>query len=314
MTGLATTSRVVPILAVLCILVAGGAAYMLRPEPAAVPAALSLQPHPPQVEPAPDAPRFDVVRVGPQRTAVIAGRAEPGAEVTLRDSGIALGTARADAHGAWVMTPAAPLAPGGRELTLAARGAGGTEVPGDAAVLLQIPDSPAAPAPPALLLPSAAPPRLLQGPATPAGRLTLDTVDYDDAGSIRFTGNAPAGTPLRVYVDDAPVGDAAANESGRWTLVPLGPVTAGVHRLRVDQLAPTGRVLARVELPFQRAAVPQAEAVRVVVQPGQTLWRLARQAYGSGVRYTAIYLANQEQIRDPRLIYPGQAFAVPGGR
>jgi len=51
----------------------------------------------------------------------------------------------------------------------------------------------------------------------------------------------------------------------------------------------------------------------VVVQPGQNLWRLARSAYGTGVRYTVIYLANRDQIRDPRLIYPGQAFAVPPG-
>jgi len=32
---------------------------------------------------------------------------------------------------------------------------------------------------------------------------------------------------------------------------------------------------------------------------------------GTGMRYAVIYLANREQIRDPRLIYPGQAFAVP---
>ncbi len=37
-----------------------------------------------------------------------------------------------------------------------------------------------------------------------------------------------------------------------------------------------------------------------------------RRAYGTGVRYTVIYLANRDQIRDPRLIYPGQAFATPG--
>ena len=49
----------------------------------------------------------------------------------------------------------------------------------------------------------------------------------------------------------------------------------------------------------------------MVVQPGENLWRLARGAYGDGSRYRVIYLANKEQIRDPRLIYPGQAFALP---
>ncbi len=47
------------------------------------------------------------------------------------------------------------------------------------------------------------------------------------------------------------------------------------------------------------------------MQPGQNLWRMARRAYGSGLRYTVIFLANKDQIRDASLIYPGQVFAVP---
>ena len=50
----------------------------------------------------------------------------------------------------------------------------------------------------------------------------------------------------------------------------------------------------------------------VLVQPGNSLWRLARRTYGSGLRYTDIYDANRDQIRDPNLIYPGQVFVLPG--
>jgi len=66
-------------------------------------------------------------------------------------------------------------------------------------------------------------------------------------------------------------------------------------------------------LPLQREtlALAQVSERRVVVQARRNLWRLARQAYGTGMRYTVIYQANREQIRDPRLIYPGQAFEVP---
>jgi nucleoid-associated protein YgaU len=48
-----------------------------------------------------------------------------------------------------------------------------------------------------------------------------------------------------------------------------------------------------------------------VVQPGASLWRIARRTYGDGVHYSLIYEANQSQIRDPDLIYPGQIFTVP---
>jgi len=305
---------------------AAGAAYMLRPIslPEVVPAALSLGPVAaalPGLNVAPSSgvvPRFDVVRVGPQGNAVIAGRAEPGATVVVSDGATKLGETKADRRGEWVLTPNAPLTPGGRELSVSARSASGQETKGRDSVLLAVPSPSGAPNPvTALLVPQSGTPRVLQGSPDAArpgnGRLGLDAVDYDDRGAIRFAGTAPQGTPVRVYVDNASAGDAIADALGRWTLTPQGTVAAGVHKLRVDQLTAAGKVFARVELPFQRTAVPMAELAsgRVVVQPGQNLWRLARRAYGTGVRYTVVYLANREQIRDPRLIYPGQAFTMP---
>ena len=49
----------------------------------------------------------------------------------------------------------------------------------------------------------------------------------------------------------------------------------------------------------------------VVVQPGNSLWRIARRTMEDGFAYTIIYEANKEQIRDPDLIYPGQIFEIP---
>jgi nucleoid-associated protein YgaU len=101
-------------------------------------------------------------------------------------------------------------------------------------------------------------------------------------------------------------------------MTPTIAIGAGLHTVRVDALGDGGRVVGRVELPFQRTSLTAAEVAgangRVVVQPGQSLWRLARAAYGRGVEYTVIYLANRAQIRDPGRIYPGQTFAVPNGR
>ncbi len=54
-----------------------------------------------------------------------------------------------------------------------------------------------------------------------------------------------------------------------------------------------------------------ARPSRVIIQPGDNLWTIARHIYGRGIRYTIIYEANRDQIRDPDLIYPGQVFATP---
>jgi len=49
-----------------------------------------------------------------------------------------------------------------------------------------------------------------------------------------------------------------------------------------------------------------------IVSRGDNLWRISQRIYGKGYRYTEIYGANQKQIRNPDLIYPGQIFVLPG--
>ena len=58
---------------------------------------------------------------------------------------------------------------------------------------------------------------------------------------------------------------------------------------------------------------PKLERVdgAVIIRRGDTLWRISRRVYGRGVRFSTIYLANQDQISDPDRIWPGQVFAVP---
>ncbi len=268
----------------------------------------------------------------------MAGRAAPGAMVILRADGREIGRTRADAQGQWVLADAAPLPPGAHEITVAMLDNAGREVAGVGTVQAVVAARPApapaatasapaatasapaalaAPAPPMVVMttPQGAP-VLLQGPVRQGGgsRLGLDIVDYDAAGEIRFAGTAPPGSVVRLYIDDGHVGDAEAGADGRWSLVPGARVAEGEHRLRLDQVDRAGRVAARVDQPFLRAAVVALEAgmQRVVVQPRQNLWRIARRVYGQGVRYTEIFAANRDLISDPARIYPGQVFTIPG--
>ena len=92
-------------------------------------------------QPTMEPPRFDVVRVGARGSAVIAGRAAPGAEViVMADNGRELGRARADRRGEFVILPADPLPPGNMELSLVAR-LGDQEVRGPDTVVLVVPDT-----------------------------------------------------------------------------------------------------------------------------------------------------------------------------
>lgn len=144
------------------------------------------------------------------------------------------------------------------------------------------------------------------------GDLVLDSVTYDEAGGVTVGGRSEPGATVEVFLGEKQIGVATADATGRWRATADTPVTEGMHRLRVDQIKPDGRVVARVESPFQRASLdePLAEGA-VVVQPGNSLWRIARRTYGRGIQYTVIFEANRSQIEDPDLIYPGQVFVLP---
>lgn len=73
--------------------------------------------------------------------------------------------------------------------------------------------------------------------------------------------------------------------------------------------AATGQASAEPET-VQQAPLQQSKT-SVIIRRGDTLWQISRRLYGSGVRYTTIYLANEDQITDPDRILPGQIFGVP---
>ncbi|HEY1385584.1 MAG TPA: Ig-like domain-containing protein [Dongiaceae bacterium] len=316
---------------------------------------------------APVPPSFDVVRVNPSGDAVIAGRAQPEAEVTILDQGKPIGSVKADGRGEWVFLPDSALDPGEHSFTLESKeeskedGSTTANPPKQesaTSVVVLVPqvakdiagrasDQPAGAL--AIEVPKSGegPTRVMNVPDQPAEAAAgapkapqISAIDYDASGRAVLSGKAPAGARLFVYVDNKPIGQTTADDDGSWSFTPPAPLAQGLHVVRVDQVDQTGKVLARAETPFEQAALPLAAQAgsgtqqmasnaggaadagsgatmlaegKIVVQPGNSLWKLARENYGHGIRYTVIYEANKDQIANPDLIYPGQVFSVPSG-
>lgn len=277
------------------------------------------------------APSFDVVTVSPTGQAVIAGRAEPGAEVTITDGDREIGTVTADNRGEFVLIPDEPLDPGAREIGLVARDSEGVTLESRDVVVLSVPEgerlTPASMAGPAdstlaVLMPrdDSGPRRLLQRAEPEIGLvaakgLSLDIVSYDTTGQVDFSGQGQPGSSIAAYINNRFIGTATVTADGTWRLVPREIIVPGLYTLRLDQVDAAGTVISRLETPFSMAEfeTPETGDGLVVVQPGNSLWRIARRIYGRGIEYTMIYGANTDQIRDPHLIYPGQIFVVPTG-
>ena len=278
---------------------------------------------------APVAPSFDVVKVGPNGTAVIAGRAEPGSKVTVRDGDKVIGEVTSDRRGEWVLVPDQPIGPGDRLLSLEASGPkDGAPVKSDETVALSI--SPLKPGGKeattlAVVLPrdGNGAPRVLQRPdrslpssqATPSAdkplALSMDALEYDDQGRVVLSGRATPGATVQIYAGNQPLATATADAAGDWSATSTRVVGPGRVELRLDQLGRDARVVQRIVVPPAQATAALTPGQIYTVQPGNNLWQISRRAYGVGTRYLIIYSANLTQIRDPERIYPGQIFRLP---
>ena len=81
-----------------------------------------------------------------------------------------------------------------------------------------------------------------------------------------------------------------------------------------DEQSSDGETVATEAQPADTASVLRtpSQTFRVrTVQPGSTLWAIAKESYGAGIEYFKVFEANKERIRDPDLIYPGQVFEIP---
>ena len=264
-------------------------------------------------------PEFDVVRVEVTGDAVMAGVGEPGATIVVTSGDDVVGETVADDAGDWVIVTEEPLDPGAHELELTSVNGDGETKQSDTVVVVSVPQEPTADDVLTVMMndEDGGDVEVIQGGEdgigiSGGGDLALESVTYDEEGNVSMGGQATAGDTVVVYVDDRVAGVADV-EDGEWTVALDESVEEGTHSLRVDEVNEEGDVVARLETPFVRATfiMPDASDRLIVIQPGNSLWRIARRSFGRGILYTLIYEANRNQIADPDLIYPGQIFVMP---
>ena len=264
-------------------------------------------------------PEFDIVRVDKNGNVVIAGKALPDCIVTVSDDKNFIGKTTADRRGDWVILPVEPLSPGERQLSLVAECGSSKPVNADRVVVLLVPEKGTGSLAVSIAQDGTTPSEVMQIPINKEKQqeimpeVSIASIDYNDTGNLALSGTSSPDSTVQVYVDNKLIGRTKADKKNKWRLIPEHKVDPGLYKLRVDQVKPDGNVVARSEIPFVRAdskiEFPPGRAV--IIQPGDYLWRIARERYGAGIQYTLIYEANKDQIRDPDLIYPGQVFKVP---
>ncbi|MER9583775.1 LysM peptidoglycan-binding domain-containing protein [Mesorhizobium sp. M0276] len=97
------------------------------------------------------------------------------------------------------------------------------------------------------------------------------------------------------------------------TEAPAAPAAEAAAPAAAASEAPAVVVAATPPSDVPETVAPKLEHAdgAVIIHRHDTLWRISRRVYGHGMRFSTIYLANQDQISDPDRIWPGQVFKVP---
>lgn len=134
------------------------------------------------------------------------------------------------------------------------------------------------------------------------------TADVKQQASIAAQAAADALSMLQALPKDAKsVGDALGKlgadiaQLTAPSTAPAAPNAPATNEIAGDQGGPT-----TIE---QAPLAPSNETV--IIRRGDTLWQISRRVYGAGVRYTTIYVANEDKITNPDRILPGQIFGLP---
>lgn len=209
------------------------------------------------------------------------------------------------------------------------------EEPGQASRLITRPEAPAEQAASSDAPSTSATEQAKPDPDAP---IAIEAVEIE-GDKVFVAGNAKGpkdGNSVVVHANDMMLGASPVSPEGRFLVQSQKPLAVGDYIIRADLLDRSGRVIATARVPFRREAGDNVSAVAtgtanqnsaaqdaegstplqkvdgsVIIRKGDNLWTISKRTYGNGLRYTTIYLANRDQIRNPDLILPGQVFVMP---
>jgi LysM repeat protein len=221
-------------------------------------------------------PEFDVASIQPTGEAVIAGRAAPGATVELLRNGELHDRAVADQAGLFVMIPR-PLPPGTYDLSLRSKQTDGKEATSKQRVAV------------ALESPTNQQPAMAQSkPSEPSARPPLAA---QAAAAPTATAETSKAEPSVAAAQPTPSGSTSS-------VAPRSPRLAAAAPTALPGLTPPPSAIS-------------PKATTATVARGDSLWRISQRALGAGTRYSVLWKANRDRIRNANLIYPGQIFILP---
>lgn len=255
---------------------------------------------------------FDVVRITRSGDAVIAGRSRPNESVVLFDGEEQLAIIKADNNGEWVWTSETPLSPGVKRLFLRSETEQEKIVNSKQTIIVFLEDNSNDPIILKSLSDGQALSTILNLEKINEG-IVLDLVEYSSSGKIMLSGRTTPMNKVDFFIDELKIGEVVSDQDGFWSFISKKDINYGPAVLKITGKS-NGKIMKISSKIFKdnyNSIKSEINEKKFIVQPGNSLWRIARKTLGGGILFSEIYKKNIVKINNPDLIFPGQVFDLP---
>ncbi|MCT8990890.1 LysM peptidoglycan-binding domain-containing protein [Chelativorans sp. SCAU2101] len=265
-----------------------------------------------QPQPSNNLPFIEAVEID-GREVFVAGRAEPGRLLRVYANDILLDQTRVSPEGRFLVEAERDLPVGDYIIRADVLADDGVTVVARAAVPFERPEGEQI----AAVAPAAMPRQADDMPQAGGGDAQEDNREDRESSGAQAVDGA---TQADAFADEQPAAGGNAAAQSASSRADEGAVSgessiaqSSASREEQTQSASAGGFARPSDQGGVAVTSPRLQPVEgaVIIRRGDTLWQISRRVYGRGIRYTTIYLANQDQIRDPDLIWPGQIFTIP---
>jgi len=260
---------------------------------------------------------FDIVRISKTGDIVVAGKSEPNETIELLDGEEIIAEVISDENGEWIWVSELSVKSGIKKFKLQYKNNLNTSSISDQTVIILFDNK-------SNNVPKVA--RVLNSDVENIDMLnlkkindaiTLDFLSYSPSGLIILSGRTISNSEIEIFNSTAVLGKTKSDENGVWKFIIKKndysneeisiktKINEEILMLTYDQT--------EIQKRFKKTNFEFYDD-RIVVQKGNSLWRIARKTLGGGVFYTEIYKNNLTKIKNPNLIYPGQVFNIPNKR
>ncbi len=251
-------------------------------------------------------PSFDLVRIDKDGKILVAGRWLPNHSVSIKVNNKIISTEKTDKNGEFVYSPTKSFAAGNYIIRLSGVE---QELNSESDVFVYVSEKGGENSMSLLMDKNGS--KFLQSPILKDGDLKVTKIDYLETQRIVVQGVAIPRTRVTLALDDKILGMAHVSDHKNFGLgANVGELKPGnKYTIRIQMHDGSDKVAALIKYPFTMPEMLPGDDTWYVVRRDDSLWIIARNFLGRGIRYTMIVDANK--IENPNLIYPKQKLKIP---